>query len=196
MSEGLNVRYRHGWVARLSGPEYSNRMPQNIPRPFFPFNLILCWVLRAKLLVAYLQIAVTLLGCLLTHQQNVGQEKAVNIHLHDDKEDTRERERKKSIMIFSYSYPDHIEDSRFVSYLLFPIRSRGMYSSKCFRFFSSSLLTLLTLSLYFMSPSRNKYRPWFSTQPFIGALRSNIWLYCLISFSKLSLLESCREISF
>lgn len=52
------------------------------------------------------------------------------------------------------------------------------------------LLTLATLSLYFISPSRNKYRPWLTTQPFIGAHKSNIWLYCLISFSRLSLLES------
>lgn len=55
------------------------------------------------------------------------------------------------------------------------------------------ILTLLMLSLYFMSPSRNKYRPWFSTQPFIGALKSNIWLYCLLSFSKFSLFESCFD---
>jgi hypothetical protein len=56
----------------------------------------------------------------------------------------------------------------------------------------SPLLTLVTLSLYFISPSRNKYRPWLMTQPFIGAHKSNIWLYCFISFSKLSLLESCE----
>lgn len=62
-------------------------------------------------------------------------------------------------------------------------------SKKSLEFFRS-FLTLLTLSLYFMSPSRNKYRPWFTTQPFIGAHKSNIWLYCFISFSKLSLLES------
>lgn len=69
--------------------------------------------------------------------------------------------------------------------------------SPCFYYNDLSLeiffiLTLVTLSLYFISPSRNKYRPWLTTQPFIGAHKSNIWLYCFISFSRLSLLESCE----
>lgn len=198
----------------------------------------------------------TFLGCLLTHQQNIGQKKAVNIHL-SFKWGERERRKfyyefvchsviERSFRLVSSSFSSSSRGWKRTGTVCVAV-ARGLPETSCgeigkfwgiracevFQFTADSnrcqvrnefhewkwksfpsafvrqsrrhehephllfhlptqpALTLLTLSLYFMSPSRNRYRPWFITQPLIGALKSNIWLYCLISFSKFSLFESC-----